>query len=124
VPKRVLIASSEAMINSLLTELLRREGFDVCSVRNGAAAYLELISNGEAFCLAILDGQLPPSSCLAVAAAVRADGCETPILLMSGSFLNMESLADSRIAHLGKPFHVKELQMAIRGLLAGDVIQI
>ena len=113
-----LIIEDEKLLADTLQTLLEQKGFDVEAVYDGesGAEYAEL----GIYDLLILDVMMPKLDGYAVARAVRAKHCGTPILMLTA-----RSGVEDRIAglnagadyYLTKPFDTRELLACINALL-------
>ena len=114
----ILIIEDEKLLADTLQTLLEQKGFDVEAVYDGesGAEYAEL----GIYDLLILDVMMPKLDGYAVARAVRAKHCGTPILMLTA-----RSGVEDRIAglnagadyYLTKPFDTRELLACINALL-------
>ena len=112
---KILIIEDEKLLADTLQTLLEQKGFDVEAVYDGesGAEYAEL----GIYDLLILDVMMPKLDGYAVARAVRAKHCGTPILMLTA-----RSGVEDRIAglnagadyYLTKPFDTRELLACIR----------
>ena len=115
---KILIIEDEKLLADTLQTLLEQKGFDVEAVYDGesGAEYAEL----DIYDLLILDVMMPKLDGYAVARAVRAKHCGTPILMLTA-----RSGVEDRIAglnagadyYLTKPFDTRELLACINALL-------
>ena len=115
---KILIIEDEKLLADTLQTLLEQKGFDVEAVYDGesGAEYAEL----GIYDLLILDVMMPKLNGYAVARAVRAKHCGTPILMLTA-----RSGVEDRIAglnagadyYLTKPFDTRELLACINALL-------
>ena len=115
---KILIIEDEKLLADTLQTLLEQKGFDVEAVYDGesGAEYAEL----GIYDLLILDVMMPKLDGYAVARAVRAKHCGTPILMLTA-----RSGVEDRIAglnagadyYLTKPFDTRELLACINALL-------
>ena len=115
---KILIIEDEKLLADTLLTLLEQKGFDVEAVYDGesGAEYAEL----GIYDLLILDVMMPKLDGYAVARAVRAKHCGTPILMLTA-----RSGVEDRIAglnagadyYLTKPFDTRELLACINALL-------
>ena len=111
---KILIIEDEKLLADTLQTLLEQKGFDVEAVYDGesGAEYAEL----GIYDLLILDVMMPKLDGYAVARAVRAKHCGTPILMLTA-----RSGVEDRIAglnagadyYLTKPFDTRELLACI-----------
>ena len=115
---KILIIEDEKLLADTLQTLLEQKGFDVEAVYDGesGAEYAEL----GIYDLLLLDVMMPKLDGYAVARAVRAKHCGTPILMLTA-----RSGVEDRIAglnagadyYLTKPFDTRELLACINALL-------
>ncbi|MEZ0068816.1 two-component system response regulator PrrA [Streptacidiphilus sp. MAP12-20] len=115
---RVLVVDDDAAIRRSLERGLRLSGFTVLLAADGAAA-LDLVATAAPDVL-VLDVSMPGLSGTEVCRRIRADGDETPVLMLSA----LDELAD-RVAglqagaddYLIKPFALEELVLRLHALL-------
>ncbi len=115
---RLLLAEDDAMIGEAVHEGLRRQGFAVDWVRDGAAAELALAAEPYDACL--LDLGLPRKQGLDVLRSLRAAGSTLPVVVLTAR----DAIAD-RVAGLDagaddyvvKPFAYEELVARLRAIL-------
>ncbi|WP_042366230.1 response regulator transcription factor [Streptacidiphilus neutrinimicus] len=115
---RVLVVDDDAAIRRSLERGLRLSGFTVLVAADGAAA-LDLMGTASPDVL-VLDVSMPGMSGTEVCRRIRADGDETPVLMLSA----LDELAD-RVAglqagaddYLIKPFALEELVLRLHALL-------
>jgi two-component system phosphate regulon response regulator OmpR len=102
----------------LLQRFLTEQGFRVSTAENAATARAALAD--MAFDLLVLDVMMPGETGLQLTAALRAEGQEVPILMLTAN-----GAPDDRIAgleqgvddYLAKPFDPRELALRIRTIL-------
>lgn len=115
---RVLVADDDRAIRESLARALELEGYPVVAVRDGASA-LEAIAADKPDVL-ILDVMMPGIDGLTVCRVLRAQGDQTPILMLtartetSDRVAGLDAGADD---YLPKPFDLDELLARIRALL-------
>jgi two-component system copper resistance phosphate regulon response regulator CusR len=115
---RVLIVEDERKTRESLTEGLRIEAWSVSAAESGAEA-IDLLRL-QVFDFVVLDWTLPDRDGIEVLNRARAQGVETPVLMLTArGGLNdrvkgLESGADD---YLGKPFAFAELLARCRALL-------
>ncbi|MFM7689335.1 MAG: response regulator, partial [Alphaproteobacteria bacterium] len=105
-------------LRALLQRFLTEQGFRVSTAENAAAARAALAD--MAFDLLVLDVMMPGETGLELTAALRAEGQEVPILMLTA-----RGAPDDRIAgleqgvddYLAKPFDPRELALRIRTIL-------
>jgi two-component system, OmpR family, alkaline phosphatase synthesis response regulator PhoP len=116
----ILVVEDEKHLATGIRYNLEAEGYTVTTVGNGPQA-LELLCAEEAdFDLLVLDLMLPGMSGYAVCEAVRADGNDIPVLILSA-----RSLAEDRVRgfdvgadqYLTKPFDLDEFISRVKNLL-------
>lgn len=117
---RVLIVEDEESILLSLEFLLRKEGYDVGSVRDGAAALRAL--EQQLPDLVLLDVMLPLIDGFEVCASIRANPAlrHTRIMLVTARGREAEiarGMALGADAYLTKPFSTRELMEKVRTLL-------
>lgn len=114
---RVLIAEDDSNIRAGLEEILRTEGYETISAKNGAEA-LDLFRNGS-IDFVCLDIMMPGKSGYDVCRELRRSAPRLPIIFISAKseeidkVLGLELGADDFIV---KPFGVKEVVARIRAV--------
>ncbi|MBM3587638.1 MAG: response regulator [Alphaproteobacteria bacterium] len=117
-PAHILVVDDDARLRALLQRFLTEQGFRVSTAENAAAARAALAN--MAFDLLVLDVMMPGETGLELTAALRAEGHEVPILMLTA-----RGAPDDRIAgleqgvddYLAKPFDPRELALRIRTIL-------
>lgn len=113
----VLVVDDEPMVREVVTRYLERDGLNVRSAADGAAALLEFENNPPD--LVVLDVMLPHVNGLDVLSEVRRRG-EVPVILLTA---NGEESDRVRGLDLGaddyvvKPFSPRELSARVRSVL-------
>ncbi len=118
---RILVVEDEEHLASGICFNLKAEGYRAISVGDGPSALEILRSKDEEVGLVVLDLMLPGMSGYAVCEALRADGNEVPVLILSA-----RTLAEDRIRgfdvgadqYLTKPFDLDEFMSRVKNLLA------
>ena len=116
-PARILVVDDEDTLRETLGYYLRREGFEVMAVDDGAAAVSAARTQQPD--LIVLDIMLPSMDGFQVCRTLRAEST-VPILLLSARgeefdrVLGLELGADD---YLSKPFALRELVARIRAML-------
>jgi DNA-binding response OmpR family regulator len=114
---RILLVDDEPLITDSLSYSLRKEGFEVKAVGDGAVALQEVQEFQPD--LVVLDVMLPGMSGLEVCQRLRARGT-TPVIMLTARgeeidrVLGLEVGADD---YLPKPFSFRELLARIRSIL-------
>ena len=119
---RILIAEDEPFILESLTFLLRREGYDLIAVQDGA----EVLDAAERERpdLVVLDAMLPGRDGFAILGDLRAApfGRSTPVLVLTAKGQDADRkrmMALGADAFVTKPFANRDLLAQIAGLLDG-----
>jgi serine/threonine protein kinase/CheY-like chemotaxis protein len=115
---RILLAEDYDDLRDMICELLQAQEHHVDAHGNGQSAYEA--SENAGFDLMILDWDLPRVDGIEICKRHRAQGGNTPILMLTGK----KSVSDKEEAfdlgaddYLTKPFHPKELLSRIKALL-------
>jgi two-component system, OmpR family, phosphate regulon response regulator OmpR len=117
-PAHILVVDDDARLRALLQRFLTEQGFRVSTAENATTARAALAD--MAFDLLVLDVMMPGETGLELTAALRAEGQEVPILMLTA-----RGAPDDRIAgleqgvddYLAKPFDPRELALRIRTIL-------
>jgi CheY-like chemotaxis protein len=121
-PLRVVLAEDDDEMRTMLSALIRAEGYDVVEARHGIEL-LELVesmvlrSDGEAVVeMIVSDVRLPGMTGLSAVAQLRRSDWNTPVVLIS-AFADPETRAEA--ARLGaimleKPFDLQELMWLVQ----------
>ncbi|MFO0607668.1 MAG: sigma-54 dependent transcriptional regulator [Polyangiales bacterium] len=114
----ILVVDDEPNILRTVKNALRVEGYDTDSAPTGTAALEKLGS--RAYDLALLDVQLPEVNGLEVLRRVRAQGVDTPVLVMSGHGTIEMAVQATRLGardFLEKPLSTDRLLLAVGNAL-------
>jgi two-component system response regulator MprA len=115
---RVLVVEDDAQLSGLLVRQLGELGYAVEAVADGRAAITTL---GEArFDAVLLDRMLPAIEGVEVLRRMRAEGVETPVILLTALGLTqerVEGLEAGADDYIVKPFEIDELNARIRAVL-------
>jgi two-component system phosphate regulon response regulator OmpR len=114
----LLVVDDDARLRALLQRFLTEQGFRVTAAPDAAAARAALAS--VSFDLVVLDVMMPGESGLDLTEALRRQGKDVPILMLTA-----RGAPDDRIAgfehgvddYLAKPFDPRELALRIRTIL-------
>ncbi|WP_084584498.1 response regulator transcription factor [Sphingomonas azotifigens] len=115
---RILLVEDDAEIGDRLREGLGALGFVIELVRDGETA-LDF-GRQEGFDAIILDLGLPQLPGIEVLRRWRADGCGTPVLILTARSSwteKVEGLNAGADDYVGKPFHVDEIAARLRALM-------
>ncbi|MDX1948716.1 MAG: response regulator transcription factor [Pirellulaceae bacterium] len=117
-PKHILVVEDERHLAVGIKFNLEAEGYRVTTVGEGPAA-LRLFEEEEVD-LIILDIMLPGMSGYAVCEALRNEGADVPILILSARTLSEDRTRGFNVGanqYLSKPFDLEELLSRVRNLL-------
>ena len=114
---KVLVIEDEKLVAESIRAILEHKGFEVETVYDGEAGkeYAEL----GIYDLLILDVMMPKLDGFQVARQVRADRCNTPILMLtarSDTEDRIQGLNAGADYYLTKPFEPRELIACVRAL--------
>jgi two-component system alkaline phosphatase synthesis response regulator PhoP len=115
---RILLVEDEPGLVLTLTDLLAAEGYDVFSESNGNVGLSRALS--ERFDLILLDVMLPGRNGFEICAELRANACDTAILMLTARGLvtdKVEGLKRGADDYLAKPFDPAELLARVEALL-------
>ena len=122
-PRTVLVVDDEPMLRSLLSRLLRMEGYEVVEAADGQAA-LDIVSTEEPD-LVLLDVMMPVRDGLDVLGDLRKT-TDVPVILVSAlaeeadRVLGLKMGADDYVV---KPFSAAELSARIESVLRRAVLR-
>lgn len=114
-PRRILVADDTETITMLLSVALRAEGYRVVTASDGVSAYE--LGCDQRIDLAILDHLMPGLLGLEVLEKWKADGCDFPVIMLSGvdeEATVLESLRIGAVDFVRKPFRVDELTARVK----------
>lgn len=116
--KKILIVEDEPAMRLGLKDNLEFEGYEVELAEDGEEGLSKIMNNN--FDLIILDVMMPKLSGFDVCKKMRADGNETPIIVLSAKgeeldkVLGLEFGADDYVT---KPFSLRELLARVKAIL-------
>jgi DNA-binding response OmpR family regulator len=116
--RRILLVEDEPGLRRTLKDLLASSGYNVETSQDGADAQNR--AEAAAFDLIVLDVMLPSRSGFDVAKALRKNGIQTPILMLTArSELNnkVQGFKSGADDYLTKPFEPSELLVRIEALI-------
>lgn len=115
---RLLLVEDNARLRVVVAESLRGQGYLVDEV--ATAAEFRSAAKVAAYDLYLVDLGLPDGDGLALIREMRADHCETPILVVTARAdidARVDGLEGGADDYLVKPFHQSELLARIRAVL-------
>jgi DNA-binding response OmpR family regulator len=114
---RLLIVEDDAVLRSQLSRGLGEEGFEIVAVADGATA---LERAGEGADVLIIDIGLPDADGRDLCQALRARGCDAPVLFLTARDAMSDRLSGFSAGgddYVTKPFHFDEVVARLRALL-------
>ncbi|HEY0929019.1 MAG TPA: ATP-binding protein [Gemmatimonas sp.] len=112
----VLVVEDEAGLRRLVSEILRRKGYQVRVAQDGADA-LEQLATGFTPDLVLTDVVMPRMGGRELAEVIAERGWPLPVLFMSGYQAGEELPDDEEHAFIGKPFTPEALVARVRNVL-------
>lgn len=115
---RILIVDDEATIRASLVESLTREGYDITSAETGEEALAKCHSHK--FDLVITDLKLPGVSGIEILQALRNQGNETPVIMMTAYGDVDTAVSAMRLGaydFIPKPFKLGTMKTQVRAAL-------
>jgi two-component system, OmpR family, alkaline phosphatase synthesis response regulator PhoP len=116
--RRILLVEDEPGLVLTLTDRLKGEGYDVESVRDGAAGLARASEGG--FDLVLLDVMLPGMSGFDICQTLRQRGIDTPIVMLTARGQLVDRVVGLKIGaddYIPKPFEMAELVARIEARL-------
>ena len=114
----ILVVEDEDALRRVALRTLEREGFAVVPAADGEAAWTQWRERGETIALILTDAVMPKLGGPELIRRLRADGCATPVILMSG--YSAEDLSDPLLQDVpvvAKPWDGATLARRIREVL-------
>ena len=115
---KLLYAEDERAMSEAVTDVLRYANYSVDAVYDGADALA--YAQNEEYDGIILDVMMPKKSGLEVLRQLRAEGCRTPVLLLTAKAEIEDRIAGLDLGaddYLPKPFAMGELLARVRAML-------
>ena len=116
--KRVLLIEDESAIRTVVTEILRHEGFEVIEASAGQVGIRTAVAREPDIIL--LDWVLPDISGLDVCREIRRQGVLCPILMLTGRSSKVDMVVGLEVGaddYITKPFDARELTARLRAHL-------
>ena len=116
--KRVLLIEDEPAIRTVVTEILRHEGFEVIEASAGQVGIRTAVAREPDIIL--LDWVLPDISGLDVCREIRRQGVLCPILMLTGRSSKVDMVVGLEVGaddYITKPFDARELTARLRAHL-------
>jgi len=116
----LLVVEDDPSLREVTCRILRRRGFETLDAPGAAEALALLATHGAEVRLVLTDVLMPGMSGGELAASVRRNFPDLPIILMSGFHEDphVRGLGDEGVPVLAKPFSGDELERAVRARLA------
>ena len=114
---RLLIVEDDAVLRSQLSRGLGEEGFEIEAVADGATALERADDDPDAL---IIDIGLPDADGRDLCQALRARGCDAPVLFLTARDAMPDRLSGFSAGgddYVTKPFHFDEVVVRLRALL-------
>ena len=121
---RILVVEDDEKVGGLLEQGLREEEFEIGRGRDGEEALSLAMS--QTYDLILLDYMLPKKSGPEVASALRSQGRQTPILMLTARDAPEDierCMASGANAYLTKPFRFADLLSQIQHLTERAVLE-
>ena len=116
--KRILVVEDEPAIRTVVTEILRRDGFEVIEASGGQAGIRTAVAREPDIIL--LDWVLPDISGLDVCRELRRQGVLCPVLMLTGRSSKVDMVVGLEVGaddYITKPFDARELTARVRAHL-------
>jgi two-component system response regulator PilR (NtrC family) len=115
---RILVVDDEASLREVLTIMLQREGYDVETAADGAAA--QALLQESDFDLIISDIKMPKVSGLKLLGFVREHAPETMMIMITAFSTSEEAVEAMKLGafdYITKPFRNDEIRLIVRNAL-------
>jgi CheY-like chemotaxis protein len=120
--ERIAIVDDEAEMIAVTKAVLRQFGYEVVTYASAARFLKVFESEPDSIDLVITDLVMPGMTGAQLTRALRDNGHEVPVLLMTGFGIQPRTqwgVGAGRVSFVRKPFSAVQLAQAIRRLLAG-----
>ena len=112
----ILVAEDDDVVLRMISRVLRRAGYDVAAVVDGAAAFAWAIERGVPDLL-ITDVDMPGLTGVELSVLLRARRPDLPLVFISSHHESALPFDDERVCSFSKPFSVEALEHAVAELL-------
>lgn len=122
---RILIVDDEISMREFLSILLEREGYEVLTAADAAAAQERIASNK--IDLVISDVQMPGLSGLELLAQIKRQAPDTAVLMITAFSTAEQAVEAMKLGaydYLAKPFKVEEIKILVRNALEKRDLQL
>lgn len=113
----ILIIEDSVRLADTIQDALKKENYIAKAAYDGQSGYETAVTG--IFDLIILDLMLPKMNGYEVLSALRADGCDTPVLILSAKTTLDDKLRGFTVGaddYITKPFDIPELLMRIQAI--------
>ncbi len=120
---RILVVDDEPAMLEIICEILRRGSYDVTAA-NCAALARKLLQSSE-FDFILLDRKLPDGDGVALLGELRAAGCMTPALIITGYpsvKTAIQALGNCACDYILKPFEADELLSKVEQIISKSAV--
>ena len=117
--ENILVIDDDEEIRKLIKDFLKKENFEVKTVKNGKSAISEISKNPDKFGIAVLDIMLPDISGVEVCREIRKSS-DIPIIMLTARSEDIDKIIGLEVGaddYLTKPFNPKELVARIKAIL-------
>lgn len=117
-PTSLLVVDDDPAIRGLLTQVLKREGFEVDTAENGAEALKKIDENPARYAAVLLDLMMPIMSGFEVLDELErreSDQCVLVVSAVPDHYL--ERVRERAATIIGKPFDIHAIAPTIRGCI-------
>jgi len=115
---RILVVEDSARLADTLADALTKEGYTVDTANDGQEGYENAVSG--IYDLVILDLMLPKRNGYEVLSAIRKEGQNVPVLILSARSELEDKVSGFELGaddYVTKPFEMRELLMRIRAIV-------
>ena len=114
----ILLAEDDPNLGLLLSEFLKKKGFEVTWANNGDEALDYFVKSPFDLCL--LDVMMPKKDGFSLAKDIRANHLDVPIIFLTAKSMEEDTLQGFKVGaddYLTKPFHLSELAARVTALV-------